>query len=89
MMPKLTIALAALVAWDVYAFADYVADREAAMNLINAGKYEEALATFTRMAAGKDAPDRLRYAEGSARVFVDKARRNALRTKRKLQRRNT
>ena len=52
MMSSRSIALATLLAWTVSASADYIADREAAVKLVGAKQYEEALAAFTRMAAG-------------------------------------
>lgn len=44
------IAVAAVLSLSVAAWADYPADREAAMELVKAGKNDEALAAFDRMA---------------------------------------
>ena len=51
-MSSRSIVLGALLAWTACASADYIADREAAVKLVEAGKHEEALAAFTKMGAG-------------------------------------
>jgi len=50
-MLKHTIAVAAFAACCASAFPDYIADREAAVKLVEARKHEEALAAFVKMAA--------------------------------------
>jgi tetratricopeptide (TPR) repeat protein len=52
-MLKRLCVVAGMAMLAVTAGADYVADRQAALALVNAGKHEEALAAFTNMAGGK------------------------------------
>jgi len=52
MTPSRSVALAVVLAWTACASADYVADREAAVKLVEAKQYEKALDAFTKMAAG-------------------------------------
>ena len=53
-MLRRTIPLAILLSFSVHVWADYIADRKAAMGLVRAHKYEAALAAFTKMAEGTD-----------------------------------
>jgi len=50
-MLKKVLVVGLLWACAAHVMADYVADRDAAMKLVWAGKHEEALAAFARMAA--------------------------------------
>ena len=51
-MPRHALAAVAVLSCCASGFADYVADREAAMQLAGAGKYDQALLAFTKMAQG-------------------------------------
>ena len=51
-MLKRAIPFVAVISCCVSVFADYVEDRKAAIKLVGAGKYEEAMAAFTTMAGG-------------------------------------
>jgi len=51
-MMRRALALGLVLALSVAAFGDYPADRKAATELVTAGKNEEAMAAFTKMAAG-------------------------------------
>jgi len=53
-MLRQTIPLAALLSFSVQVWADYIADRKAAMELVRGRKYEAALTAFTEMAEGTD-----------------------------------
>ncbi|MEI6424129.1 MAG: hypothetical protein WCP55_18075, partial [Lentisphaerota bacterium] len=51
-MFKHIIAVAAVLSFNMNGWADYPADRKAAMELVKAGKNEEALSAFEKMAEG-------------------------------------
>jgi len=52
-MLKRIVVLAVALSFGVSVWADYIADRQAAMKFVKAKKNEEALAAFTKMAEGK------------------------------------
>ena len=53
-MFRQAILVAILLSSSIQVWADYIADRKAAMELVRGGKYEAALAAFTKMAQGTD-----------------------------------
>ena len=52
-MLKRIVVLAVVLSFGVSVWADYIADRQAAMKLVKAKKHAEAMAVFTKMAEGK------------------------------------